>query len=128
MNFQWNGLALNRPDRVCNGKLTNWTVSEYFDTSCFAVAAPGELGNSDRTPLSGPPFVNTDFSAVKDIALRESMALQFRAEVFNIWNHPQFSTPGQDLAAGPPPAGDLGVITQTVNNPRLIQFALKLRF
>jgi hypothetical protein len=130
VNFQWNGLALNRPDRVCNGKLSNWTVSEFFATSCFTVAAAGELGNSDRTPLSGPPFVNTDFSAIKDFALpmREGMALQFRAEFFNIWNHPQFSTPGQDLAAGPPPAGNLGVITQTVNNPRLIQFALKLRF
>lgn len=130
VNFQWNGLALNRPDRLCNGKLSNWTVNKFFDTKCFAGAAPGELGNSDRTPLSGPPFVNTDFSAVKDVSLpmRENMALQFRAEVFNIWNHPQFSTPGQDLAAGPPPAGNLGVITQTVNNPRLIQFALKLRF
>jgi Carboxypeptidase regulatory-like domain len=130
VNFQWNGLALNRPDRVCNGRISNWTVNEYFDPSCFVSSQAGELGNSTRTPLYGPGLVNTDFSAVKNFPLsfREGMALQFRAEFFNLWNHPQFFTPGQDIAAGPPPTGNLGVINQTVNNPRLIQFALKLRF
>jgi hypothetical protein len=134
VNFQWNGLALNRPNRVCNGRLSNWTVSEFFNTSCF-VPAPvitqagvnyGELGNSDRTPLFGPPFVNTDFSAIKNIRLpiREGTSLQFRAEFFNLWNHPQFATPTPDLGAGPL----FGVINQSVNNPRLIQFALKLIF
>ncbi|HMD99154.1 MAG TPA: carboxypeptidase-like regulatory domain-containing protein [Terriglobia bacterium] len=126
VNFQWNGLALNRPDRVCNGRLSNWTVSEFFNTSCFQAAASGELGNSDRTPLFGPPLVNTDFSAIKNIPLsfREGASLQFRAEFFNLWNHPEFATPTTDLAAGPV----FGVINQSVNNPRLIQFALKLRF
>jgi len=126
VNFQWNGLALNRPDRVCNGSMSSWTVSEFFNTSCFRPAASGELGNSDRTPLSGPPLVNTDFSAIKNIPLsfREGASLQFRAEFFNLWNHPQFAAPTTDLAAGPL----FGVINQSVNNPRLIQFALKLRF
>lgn len=130
VNFQWNGLALNRPDRVCNGRMSNWSVNEFFDTSCFVASASGELGNSARTPLFGPPLANSDFSAIKDIPLpfREGMGLQFRAEFFNLWNHPQFFTPGQDVAAGPPPSGNFGVINQTVNNPRLIQFALKLRF
>ncbi|HLW80306.1 MAG TPA: hypothetical protein VKU44_11990, partial [Terriglobia bacterium] len=107
-----------------------WTVNEFFNTNCFVAAPAGELGNSDRTPLFGPGLVNTDFSAVKNIPLpwREGMSLQFRAEFFNLWNHPQYFTPGQDVAAGPPPAGNLGVISQSVNNPRLIQFALKLRF
>ncbi|MGO9269649.1 MAG: carboxypeptidase regulatory-like domain-containing protein [Terriglobia bacterium] len=126
VNFQWNGLALNRPDRVCNGRLSSWTVNEFFDTSCFQPAASGELGNSDRTPLSGPPLVNTDFSLIKSVPLsfREGASLQFRAEFFNLWNHPEFATPTTDLAAGPL----FGVINQSVNNPRLIQFALKLRF
>jgi hypothetical protein len=130
VNFQWNGLALNRPNRICNGKLSHWTVHEFFDTRCFVPAPAGELGNSDRTPLTGPRFVNTDFSAVKNFPLKfhEGTSLQFRAEFFNLWNHPQFFNPGQDIAAGPPPAGNLGVISQTVNNPRLIQFALKLLF
>jgi len=132
VNFQWNGLALNRPDRVCNGQMSNWTPSLFFNPTCFQPAALGELGNSDRTPLFGPPLVNTDFSAIKDIPLsfREGASLQFRAEFFNLWNHPQFATPNSDLAAySPNPSANLfGVINQSVNNPRLIQFALKLRF
>ncbi|HXJ96888.1 MAG TPA: carboxypeptidase regulatory-like domain-containing protein [Terriglobia bacterium] len=131
VNFQWNGAALNRPDRVCNGRLSHWTIQEYFDTSCFVPSATGELGNSDRTPLSGPGFVNTDFSLIKNIPLRETMALQFRAEFFNLWNTPQFAQPANNPSVGyvaDVSAAGFGEITQTVNNPRLIQFALKLTF
>jgi hypothetical protein len=49
--------------------------------------------------------------------------LQFRTEIFNVFNHPQFALPGTFTDS----AG-FGVITSTVNNPRLIQFALKLLF
>jgi hypothetical protein len=59
----------------------------------------------------------------------ESMRLDFRAEFFNAWNHAQFFLPGgssgmQDVNAG----SSFGVVSATVNNPRLIQFALKLTF
>jgi hypothetical protein len=125
VNFQWNGEALNRPNRICNGRLSNWTVQEFFNPACFPAAPSGELGNSDRTPLSGPGFVNTDLSAVKNFPLpfREGALLQFRAEFFNLFNTPQFAQPGTDLNTP-----GLGQITGTVNNPRLIQFALKLTF
>ena len=76
--------------------------------------------------------MNTDFSAIKNIplAFHEGMALQFRAEFFNIFNHPQFFLPGGSPAQGVQDvdSANFGEITQTVNNPRLIQFALKLRF
>ena len=72
--------------------------------------------------------MNTDFSAVKNIPIpqHEGMAVQFRAEFFNIWNHPQFSSPGSGVVDidGFNPAQ----ITATVNNARLIQFAVKFRF
>jgi hypothetical protein len=134
--FQWNGQNFNRPDRICNGRLSHWTVQEFFNTSCFTdnpnTLLPGELGNSARTPLFGPPLVNTDFSAVKNFPLpfRERTALQFRAEFFNIFNHPQFFLPGGSPAQGVQDvdSANFGEITQTVNNPRLIQFALKLTF
>jgi hypothetical protein len=114
----------NRPNQICNGKLDNPTVQHFFDTSCFIDPPTGELGNASRTPLYGPGFVNTDFSAIKHFQLpREGTDLEFRAEFFNLFNHAQFFTPGQDVDSS-----DFGVITQTVNNPRLIQFALKLRF
>jgi hypothetical protein len=113
----------NRPDQICNGRLSNHTVAKFFDTSCFVPPAGGELGNANRTPLYGPGFVNTDFSAIKHFRVRESTDLEFRTEFFNVFNHPQFYQPGQDLASS-----DFGKIRRTVNNPRLIQFGLKLTF
>ncbi|HEV2177658.1 MAG TPA: carboxypeptidase regulatory-like domain-containing protein [Terriglobia bacterium] len=125
VNFQNNGVNAIRPNETCNPQVSNPTVAEFFNPSCFAAPPAGELGFANRTPLSGPRFVNTDFSAVKNFPLpfREGSSLQFRAEVFNLWNHPQFYVPGVDVAS----AG-FGVINSTVNNPRLIQFALKLTF
>jgi hypothetical protein len=125
VNFQWNGSSLNRPNRVCSGRLSNWSVQQFFDPSCFTDAPPGQLGNAARTPLFGPGFVNTDFSAVKKLPLRfrEGTSLEFRAEFFNLFNTPQFFQPGTDIDSP-----GFGQITGTVNNPRLIQFALKLLF
>jgi hypothetical protein len=95
-------------------------------------APAGELGDEARAPIYGPRFVNTDFSIIKDFPLpfREAMNLQFRAEFFNLLNHPQFFMSGvadsgeQDINS----PSSFGVLNQTVNNPRLIQFALRLNF
>jgi hypothetical protein len=128
-----NGNSFNRPNRVCDGRLSNWTLQRYFDTSCFVDAPAGELGNAYRTPLFGPGLANLDFSMVKNFPLpvREGMSLQFRAEFFNIFNHPQFyqpiNVPSLGTYADIDSAGS-GLINATVNNPRLIQFALKLTF
>ena len=125
VNFQNNGNSLNRPNQTCNPEASNPTLSQWFNTACFAAPAAGELGNASRTPVSGPGFVNTDFSVIKHFLLpREGMRLDFRAEFFNLFNHPQFATPGADFNS---PA-TFAVVNSTVNNPRLIQFALKLGF
>ena len=78
--------------------------------------------------------MNTDFSAVKNFVLpfREGMGLQFRAEFFNVFNHPQFGLTG-DAAFGAHAkhclSQALALVNQSrVNNPRVIQFALKLKF
>jgi len=124
VNFQNNGNSLIRPDQVCSPTLSSPTLGQWFNTSCFAFPAAGELGNASRTPLSGPGFANTDFSLIKHFPLpRESMRLDFRAEVFNLFNHPQFGSPGGDINSP-----SFGVVNSTVNNPRLFQFALKLAF
>jgi hypothetical protein len=76
--------------------------------------------------------VNTDFSVIKRFALPwENLGLDFRAEFFNLFNHAQFDTPsafgggtGADINA----IGSFGRLTSTVNNPRVIQFGLKLTF
>jgi hypothetical protein len=108
---------------LCDGRLDNHSINQFFSTECFKDPPLGELGNASRTPLYGPGFVNTDFSAIKHFRLTEATNLDFRAEFFNLFNHPQFFTPGQDVDSS-----DFGIITRTVNNPRLIQFALKLNF
>jgi hypothetical protein len=113
----------NRPNQTCNGRLDNWTVNQFFDTSCYSDPPQGELGNASRTPLWGPGFVNTDFSAVKFFHFTEQVNLEFRAEFFNLFNHPQFFTPVTDVDSA-----NFGQITETVNNPRLVQFAAKIHF
>jgi hypothetical protein len=124
VNFENNGNSLNRPNQTCNPQSSSPTLNQWFNTNCFSAPAPGELGNASRTPVSGPGFVNTDFSIIKHFALREGMRLDFRAEIFNLFNHPQFGSPNSDFNA---PA-TFGVVNSTVNNPRLVQFALKLAF
>jgi hypothetical protein len=148
VDFSYNGNNFERPNQVGDpnkpGPVAGnpnctytpptkvHTISSWFNPCAFAFAPPGELGSGVRAPLYGPRFVNTDFSLIKDLPLsfREGMGLQFRAEFFNLLNHPQYYLQG---AAG---TGEMdinspssfGVINNTVNNPRLVQFALKLKF
>jgi Carboxypeptidase regulatory-like domain len=130
VNFQNNGNSLSRPNQTCNPQSGSQTIAAWFNTACFSAPAPGELGNASRTPLSGPDFVNTDFSLIKQFALpREGMGLNFRAEFFNLFNHAQFGLPN----TGSTGYADLntpnfGSISSTVNNPRVLQFGLKLTF
>jgi hypothetical protein len=117
------GYLGNRPDQTCSGKLSHTTPQEFFNTSCFVDPPAGVLGDASRTPLYGPDFVNFDASLFKTFHIYESTQLEFRAEVFNLFNHPQFAFPGTTTDYP-----NFGQITQTVNNPRLIQFALKYIF
>ncbi len=144
--FSYNGNTFQRPNQVgdpnkagpvaanpgCAAPSRIHTIQNWFNPCAFMQADPGELGTAARAPVYGPRFVNTDFSVIKDFPLtfREGTDLQFRAEFFNLFNHPQFYLGGaggsgeQDINAGT----TFGVINNTVNNARLIQFALKLRF
>jgi hypothetical protein len=79
----------------------------------------------------GPDFINTDFALIKHFILpyREGMRLDFRAEFFNVFNHLQFGAPTPILI--PPtsaPIFTFAVVNTTANNPRVMQFALKLNF
>ena len=103
--------------------------------------APGtDIGNLGRNVLRGPRQVNVDFSVTKRFPIRESKNLELRAEFFNLFNQVNFANPISNLNAllssgGSIDAngriinpGDFGRITSTSNNPRLIQFAVKLNF
>jgi Carboxypeptidase regulatory-like domain len=124
-NFQ----SFIRPNQTCNPVLSNPTLSEWFNVACFSQPAAGELGNANRTPLSGPDFVNTDFSIIKHFVPREGWRIDFRTEFFNLFNHPQFGAPGYNGGSGADfNSPTFAVVNYTVNNPRLVQFALKLAF
>ena len=116
----------NRPNRVsgCNPYAANHGQHQWINAACFVAPPSGELGNASRVPVVGPDFVNTDFSVIKQFALpRKEMGLNFRAEFFNLFNHAQFGLPVNDINAS-----GFGAVNSTVNNPRLIQLALKLSF
>lgn len=113
----------NRPDQICSGRVSHQSIAEFFNTACFVDPPPGVLGDASRTPLTGPDFVNFDASLFKKFDLPEGTQLVFRTEVFNLFNHPQFANPATYTDSP-----GFGQITQIVNNPRLIQFALKLTF
>jgi hypothetical protein len=142
--FSYNGNTFQRPNEVGDpnkpgneGGQTGCptqihTLQYWFNPCAFAKAPAGELGTAPRAPVYGPRFVNTDFSIIKDFPLsfREATNLQFRAEFFNLFNHAQFYMNGyadtgeQDINT----PSSFGVVNNTVNNPRLIQFALRLNF
>jgi len=115
----------NRPDQVagCNVRGAQNSRIQFINPACFVAAPVGELGNAARVPVTGPDFVNTDFSIIKQFPLPREMGLNFRAEFFNLWNHAQFGLPINDINAV-----GFGAVNSTVNNPRLVQFALKLMF
>jgi hypothetical protein len=121
-----NGNNFERPDQVfgCDARAAEHSKLQWINSACFPAAAPGQLGNAGRVPAVGPGFVNTDFSVIKQFALpREGMGLNFRVEIFNLFNHAQFGMPVNDINAS-----GFGAVNSTVNNPRLVQLAMKLTF
>ncbi len=121
-----NGNNFNRPNQVagCNPSSANHAQLQYINASCFVAPPIGTLGDASRVPVFGPGFVNTDFSVIKQFALPwENVGLNFRAEFFNLWNHAQFGLPVNDINAP-----GFGSVNSTVNNPRVVQFGLKLTF
>ncbi len=123
-----------RPNVVLpENKIINGSVSQWANPAAFALPAPGTLGDLQRDFLPGPGIVDFDYSIIKDTPLKERAHLQFRAEFFNILNHPNFSLPNASaFVQGPNGTGTpnptFGKITSTTTNSRQIQFALKLMF
>lgn len=100
-------------------------LTEYFTRSVFSQPAPFTHGNLSRTlpDVRSPALKNFDFSLFKNFLITEQMRLQVRAESFNITNTPIFGGPG---AAFGVPA--FGVVSAQANNPRQIQFGMRLAF
>jgi hypothetical protein len=114
-----------RPNRVADGNLpkSERTISRFIDTSAFVLQPFGRFGNAGRNVVIGPGINNWDLSFFKDASLREGVRLQFRAELFNAFNHPQFLNPGT-WTVGTPSYGRILAAAPA----RQIQVGLKLIF
>jgi Carboxypeptidase regulatory-like domain/TonB dependent receptor len=93
-------------------------------------------GNSGRNIFRGPFQVRFDMSLAKQFQIKERFRLRFEADAFNIFNHPDFDSPNNDVNFFPnyegppstPPHGSLGVIQHTIGSPRFLQLGLHLTF
>jgi len=132
-----------RPNYVAGCDVyANQNVHQWYNPQCFTASAYGTVGNLGRNVLIGPGYVDTDFSVLKSTRITERVSLQFRAELFNIFNHPNFSFPSTAVfSAGSALTGyqatrntTAGQITSLVgtggisNLARQTQFSLKLLF
>jgi hypothetical protein len=124
--------ALQERPNLVAGRSNNPVLGgpdRYFDVTAFADAPVGFLGNVGRNTLVGPGLLNFDMAVVKNTPITERLNLQFRAEIFNIFNRANFSTPAAVLFnSSGAPVGNAAVITSTDTTSREIQFALKLVF
>jgi hypothetical protein len=120
---------LNTPGNA-TARVNNWINR---DAVCGPTLVPlggttgFDYGNMRRAVMRGPGQFNWDVSLGKQTTvggLRENAQLQFRAEFYNAFNHPQFANPGVAFNSG----STFGKITQTSVAPRLIQFGVKYIF
>jgi outer membrane receptor protein involved in Fe transport len=111
-------------DPTTSGSMSS-RINQYFNPAVFSQPAPYTFGNVARqlAILRSPGLANLDLSVFKNFPIHERLKLQFRAEAFNLMNHPQFGPPNTSI--GTPSAG---VISAVNNAPRNIQLALKLLF
>jgi len=115
------------PDQVMPFKSGRTTTADgvfYFDGTTFSEDNTfGRIGNARRTYCCGPPINNFDFALHKVLPLSEDKRFEFRAEFFNLFNHPQFNNPDGNITDG----SDFGRVLRA-KEPREIQLALKFYF
>jgi len=136
------GIGTLRPDYVAGcdknvGGSALRRVSEWFNTSCFTAPSgnnptvatpinPWTFGNEPRVDatLRQQGVVNFDFAVFKRTTIMERLNVEFRAEFFDLFNHPQFGPPNSTVTSS-----TFGVVTNTVNSTfRIAQFGLKFIF
>jgi hypothetical protein len=114
--------ANDRPDYLRDARLESPTPERWFDTTAFRVPARGTFGNAGRNILDGPGSATFNFSIVKSLVVSESKSMQFRVEVFNLFNRTNFNLP--DIFVDSPSFGRIS----SAGSPRHVQLGLKFLF
>ena len=109
----------------------------YFDVSAFELQPRGRLGTLGRNTMIGPGFATLDISLTRTVPLTEQRGLQFRLEVFNLFNRANFSHPQNRGAGGGViifnntsgvPIGNAATIFSTTSSSRQLQLGLRYTF
>lgn len=122
------GISTDRPDQIADPFLSTHRgrtakIAQYFNTAAFAqVPAGTPYGNVGRNSMLGPGLVNTDLSAFKTFALWKTNQLQFRGEIYNLFNNVNLSNPNSNLKSP-----QFGKITGSAAG-RIVQLALRYSF
>ena len=116
------GIGTDRPNLVGNPHLSNPDPAQWVNASAFERTAQGTFGNAGRNILQGPGFQSLDLALMKSWQLWDQSRLQFRAEFFNLLNHPNFDLPVGDF--NNPNFGRV----QSARDSRQIQFGFRLDF
>ncbi len=115
----------DRPNMVGNpnsGPKSVASNSTWVNTSAFTLPAASTYGTARRGSIASPAYRNADMNLARNFLLPHEMGLQFRAEFFNVFNHPNFGLPNATFGTAP-----FGTISSALD-PRDIQLALKLNF
>ena len=121
------------PDRVCNGKLSNRSIQEWFNPACFVSPIPASLqstysygfqGNAGRGILRGPHFAQWNMGLMKSFPTFENQYLQFRFEAYNAFNNVNFGQPSGTVGAGITNAATIS----SAGAPRVLSFGMKYYF
>jgi hypothetical protein len=118
-----------RPDRICNGTGPK-KIAEWFNTSCFSTSVLAQalangtprFGNAGRNILALPGLQNWDLAFIKKTTIRDRLAAEFKAELFNAFNHTNLGAPGSVIGTQ-----TAGVISSS-GSPRDVQLAIKVEF
>jgi len=147
-----NSRNVRRPDVVPG--VPQFLANGNINPAAFSIPLPGTFGNLVRNSVHGPGFAQADLIVVKRIPIHESISAEFRTEIFNVFNHPNFANPPAQLgnilpsgpganfpqpgqayaASGANSAGAFGKIVSTVGTTvgigtnRQVQFAIRLNF
>jgi len=128
-----NTRSAERPNCVGNPVPSNQSItqdptapadSKWLDINAFAIADLGTWGNCGVGIASAPGYTNVDMSLSKRFGMGGTRYLEFRAESFNLLNHPSFGPPARDVAT----PSTFGLITSTIGEPRVIELAVKFFF
>ena len=120
------GLVGAFADCLRDGSLSSGerTIDRWFDPTAYAAPTPARLGTCGRNTLRGPNITNFDVAVARTFDyFGEDRNLEFRWEVFNVFNTPQFGLPDRNISGT-----SAGRISTLAGDPRVMQFALKFNY